>query len=368
MFCPKCGAQLPDDAAFCMKCGTNIAAITKAGSAPASAAPSAPVSVILAPSGATSMKCPSCGAPISPKFGEMVINCEYCGTSVTLGNLGWKSIQKHTMLTLNFTDKDKVDTMITELMNAHGGLLHRHLHEDSTLEEMSLSMVPYWIVPVSARTTIVATDMASEAGQVATTAALMVLLGGAMRGGRRFITRLPSFSIGLLGGVVGFGRGDFSIPRAGGGGLAALWAPSQGSTQKSFDMANNYEFPVIALKALTEYQPKNYQFMLDDRTLFDASKIPKGVKILNGDIGEEAASYQAKTLVDQLQSESAHAKYHMIQQLHTEMDVAEAELLHAPIWFARYNHKGNKIVLVIDANSGSVINSIGLPSQSGYGF
>jgi hypothetical protein len=82
--------------------------------------------------------------------------------------------------------------------------------------------------------------------------------------------------------------------------------------------------------------------------------------ILNGDIGEEAANYQAKTLVAQLQSDKAHEQYRMIQQLYTEIDVAEAELLHAPIWFVRYDHKGNKIVLVIDGNSGGVINSIGL--------
>jgi hypothetical protein len=50
----------------------------------------------------------------------------------------------------------------------------------------------------------------------------------------------------------------------------------------------------------------------------------------------------------------------MIQELHTDVDVAEAELLHAPIWFAQYDHKGKKIVLVIDGNSGSVINSIGV--------
>jgi hypothetical protein len=84
------------------------------------------------------------------------------------------------------------------------------------------------------------------------------------------------------------------------------------------------------------------------------------VKVLNGDIGEDVAKSQAKTLVDQLQSEKAHAKYHMIQQLTTESDVGDVELLHAPIWFARYDHKGKKIVLVIDANSGRVINSLGL--------
>ncbi|HEX4919290.1 MAG TPA: hypothetical protein VFV92_00945, partial [Candidatus Bathyarchaeia archaeon] len=122
----------------------------------------------------------------------------------------------------------------------------------------------------------------------------------------------------------------------------------------------NYNFPVIALKALTQYQPKDYQFALEQRTLFDISQYPKGIKVLNGDISEESAKYQAKTLVDQLQSQKAHAKYHMIQQIQSEVEVSDTELLHVPIWFARYDHKGNKIVLVVDGNSGSAINSIGL--------
>ena len=50
----------------------------------------------------------------------------------------------------------------------------------------------------------------------------------------------------------------------------------------------------------------------------------------------------------------------MIQQLNTQSDLGDVELLHAPIWFARFDHKGNKIVLVIDANSGRMINSMGL--------
>ena len=50
----------------------------------------------------------------------------------------------------------------------------------------------------------------------------------------------------------------------------------------------------------------------------------------------------------------------MIQQLHTDVDVADTELLYARIWFAQYDHKGHKIILIIDGNSGSVINSIGL--------
>ena len=133
-----------------------------------------------------------------------------------------------------------------------------------------------------------------------------------------------------------------------------------GGMRKTEQMDENYNFPVIALKALTDYQPKEYQFNLEGRELFDISKLPKDVKILNGDISEDVAKSQAKTLVDQLQSQKAHAKYHMIQSMHTDSDVGDVELLHVPVWFAKYDHKGNKIVLVIDANSGRVINSFGL--------
>ena len=129
--------------------------------------------------------------------------------------------------------------------------------------------------------------------------------------------------------------------------------------RRAYQMDNDYNYPVVAMKALTEYQPKDYQFNLADRTLFDATKV-KGLKVLNGDVGEDTAKYQAKTMVDQLQSEKAHAAHHMIQQMSTDSDLGEAELLHVPVWFAKYDHKGKKIILVIDGNSSGIINSFGL--------
>jgi len=349
LLCPKCGAQLPDDATFCYKCGTKVT------QGPAQVQPPKESQNVLAPSGAASLKCPSCGAPIAPKFGEMVITCEYCGSGVTLGDQGWTGIQKQTMLPIKLGDTNQVNDMITSLMDK--GFLHRHLHEDSTQEEMNLSYVPYWIVSVSARTTVVMENVAAQVGQTATTAALMGVILGGMGGG--------------FGGGGGGGRrrvfAGGGMPQPLRGLFLTRWFMFYGmgmgyggGMKKTEQMDENYNFPVVALKALTEYQPRGYQFDLGGRTLFDISKIPKGVKILNGDIGEDVARSQAKTLVDQVQSEKAHAKYHMIQQLTTESDVGEVELLHAPIWFARYDHKGKKIVLVLDANSGQVINSLGL--------
>jgi len=257
------------------------------------------------------------------------------------------------MLTLKVATDEQVNSIITPMMDK--GLLHRHLHEDSKQEEMSLTYVPYWIVSVSARTTVIAANETAQIAQTATTAALMGVIFGGMaggfRGGRRFLleggTGIGSLVTGAFGlmrtRIMAFGMG------MGGGGM-----------RKSEQMDANYNFPVIALKALTDYQPRDYQFNLEGRELFDVSKLQKGVKILNGDVSEEVARSQAKTLVDQLQSQKAHAKYHMIQSVNTQSDAGDVELLHVPVWFAKFDHKGNKIVLVIDANSGRVINSIGL--------
>lgn len=333
MFCIKCGSQLPDDAAFCIKCGVKQQQVAQA-----------PPVTNQTQNIAKEIKCPSCGAPISPRFGEMVITCEYCGSSVTLENTGWKNVARHTMLRINVVDKDDITDKLHKMMDK--GLLHRHLQESSNLEELDMTMVPYWIIPVTARTNLVATDVAASVGNIATTAALFGVMGGAMGGG--FGSRRGGFGPGMMDGML---MGSM----LGGGGMMG-----QANTKKAYTIDASYNCPVIALKALTTYQPHHYEFALDGQIDFDSKKIPKSVKVLNGDINEDAAKNQAKTIVDQLQSERAHSQYHMIQQIDTQIDVASGELLHVPIWLARYDHKGKKIILIIDANTGAAINSIGL--------
>jgi Double zinc ribbon len=356
VYCPSCGTQLPDGAAFCYRCGASVG--SRGGGQGASQAPAAQQSSaqVIAPAGATALKCPSCGAPISPKFGEMVITCEYCGASIALGSQGWKDIQKHTMLPMKFS-KDQVTAAIHDMMDK--GIFRHHLQEESTLEEMSATFVPYWIIPVSARTSIIAIDEMQQVAQTATNAALMGIILGGMAGGRRSfdMTSLLGSSASLLGGLrrgtlLGGLPGTmfYGMGRGMGGGAA----------RKTYQLDQNYNFPVVAMKDLTEYQPRDYTFALDQRVIFDISRIDKSIKVMNGDIGEDVAKAQAKTLVDQLQSHKAHEQHHMIQQINTEMDVSDGELLHVPVWFARYDHKGKKMVFVLDGNSGAAINSIGV--------
>ena len=140
MYCLNCGSQLPDDAAFCSKCGARTSSPGQTLQVQSSVGTSGS-SQILALSNAQSLKCPSCGAPIAPKFGEMIITCEYCGSSITLGSGGWANVQKQTMLPLTIQSTDEISSRVKSMMDR--GMLHRHLQESSSLEEMTLSVVPY---------------------------------------------------------------------------------------------------------------------------------------------------------------------------------------------------------------------------------
>src|SRR5213594_2299144 len=336
MYCVRCGAQLPDDALFCSHCGI------KTGQAGPSGAVSSGMTITSAPViasfTATSLKCPSCAAPIAPQFGEMIITANIVGAALHWGAEDGPTFRSRQCYHYGTNSTDQVSSLARSMMDR--GLLSRHLQETSTLQEMSLSIVPYWLVGVAARTSLIASDVVVEGATVATTAALFGVMAG-LGGNRRGGFGGPLVEGALLGSMMGGGIGGRS-------------------PTKAIQMNENYNYPIVALKAPTVYQPRDYSFALEERDLFDISKSPKGVKVLNGDISEDAAKYQAKTLVEQVQSQKAHAKYHMIQQMSSDEDVLDAELLHAPIWFVRYDYKGNQIVLVLDANSGNVINSLGL--------
>ena len=326
IYCVKCGTQLPDDARFCAKCGTAVPTMG-GGAAPTSAAPAAAAASgpTLAPAGVQELKCPTCGAPIKPTFGEMVITCDYCGGSVTLGGQGWKEINKHTMLSLKVVDQGAAVQLVKSRMDE--GFLHRHAFEESKVEEAKLTYVPFWVLPSSATTTYQYQAVATSVGATVGTIAAGALLGEAL-GGRRGVTVVP-----IMGGPV--------------------VNPTRSET-----ISQQYEYPVIAVKSMTDHQPKDYQFQLADRSLFDKKQVPDGTTILNGDLGEDSAKSAAKAYLAQLQSEIAHKKHSVVSKLETQVEISDGELLHVPIWSFRLAHKGGPTTFLVDGNAGRVIRTI----------
>lgn len=327
VYCVKCGAQLPDGAQFCFRCGTPVAGA--AGGAAPSPAPTAPKpsGPVLAAAGVQELKCPSCGAPIHPAFGEMIVTCDYCGGSVTLGGAGWKEIQKHTMLSLRVMDRNAALKAVHDYVDQ--GFFHRKDFEDSKITEERLSYVPFWVIPASATTSYQYQAAGTAIGATAGTMAASALLAGALGGGRR-------------GGVM----------------VMPIMAGPVVNPTRAETISGQYEFPIVAVKAMTAYQPKDYRFALDGRTLFDKKAIPEGTTILNGDVGEDAAGHSAQAYVQQLQSEQAHQKHSMVSQIRTQVEISEGELLHVPVWYFHLDHKGQGTMVLIDGNAGRVIRTV----------
>lgn len=327
IYCTKCGTSLPDDAKFCAKCGTPIAATGAPATAASTSTTAAPRGgPTVAPSGVQELKCPACGAPIKPTFGEMVITCDYCGGSVTLGGEGWKEINKHTMLPLRVPDQAAALKAVHDFMDK--GFMHRHDFEESKIAEAKLSYVPFWVLPASASTTYTYQDMVASVGATVGTMAAAELLGGALGGRRGGTTIIP-----IMGGPV--------------------VNPTRSET-----ISGQYEYPVIAVKAMSSYQPKDYQFSLTERSLFDKKGIPDGTPVLNGDLGEDAGRSAASAFVQQLQSELAHKKHSMVSKLETKVDISEGELLHVPIWSFQLDRKGQRTMVIIDGHAGRVIRTV----------
>jgi hypothetical protein len=324
VYCMKCGTALPDGAQFCFKCGTAMPGAT-GGAAPPPPPPSAPAKTLGA-AGVQQLKCPACGAGIKPAFGEMVITCDYCGGSVTLGGEGWKEINKHTMLKLKITDRNAVIKTVHDFMDA--GFFSRKNFEESKIVEERLSYIPFWVMPASASTTYqyqaVATSVGATVGTVAAGA--------------------------LLGNMLGGNRGGYSV--------VPVFAGPVVNPNRSETISGQYEYPVVAVKAMAHYQPKDYQFGLTDRTFFDKKNIPDGTQILNGDLAEDAARHAADAYVQQLQSEAAHKKHSMVSQLKTQVNISDGELLHVPIWYFQLDHKGQKTTILIDGAAGRVIRTV----------
>src|SRR5881396_3991124 len=121
LFCNQCGGRIADGSVFCNLCGAKQGVVAPAqvapgvppapgypGQAPGVPGgtpmgqpynPNAPVQQARPPSMPQSMKCSSCGGPLSPGSGLALVVCEYCGAVTTMGSGGAAEvIQKHYML------------------------------------------------------------------------------------------------------------------------------------------------------------------------------------------------------------------------------------------------------------------------------
>jgi hypothetical protein len=326
--CSQCGTELADNARFCYKCGAPAGPPAMAPSGAGSPAGygggaggmGGPTPPPAAPTAPQALKCPTCGAPLEPGMGDAVLTCQYCGATVSIGGSGWKPVTQHSMLMPQLLDQDTALKVVKASMDA--GFFHGHRFEDSQLVAAKFVYAPYWIVPSAATTRFSYQENAPGGGPVGTMSA-------------------TSF----IGNAMSRGRGNEFVPMGGGG---------YNETRQD-QMSENYQFPVVAVKGYNEYQPKSYQFNLQERQPFKKDAVPGGATILNGDVGEAEAQQAARAYVAEMQAEAVKKRHFNVSGLQSQVDVGEPELLHAPVWYFHLTHKGKPAVLLVDANASRVM-------------
>ncbi len=314
MFCNQCGGRIADGSVFCNLCGARQGVVVQ----PAGAAPGAPQQTVAvgapmqaAPVAAQSMapppmpqslKCTSCGASLEPPSGTAIVVCAYCGaaTAMAASTGAPQMIQKHYMLSNKLNNESATNTGGQWL---NKGLFRRKVAERSELGQVVLKFVPYWIVPTSIVADFSGTKNVSKS---------------VMRNGQ--------------------------------------WTTIQEQVPVHDRIQFSQNIPVVAVRGYNQYQPKEgFQFQLQGKANFD-KKATGGVEVQNGDVSEAEAKGTAGSFAHTLAEQQARKRVDNLQSFNANPTSYDGELVHIPVWFMQYTHKGKQMFILIDGSTGQVIN------------
>lgn len=303
MYCKKCGAQIPDDSAFCPKCGAPQS--DRGPSQQASQQRDGGGVEIL-----KDMKCPNCGAPLNPAGGDAMVVCSYCGTSISLGSEGWSKVGSHFILDIKVGMKEDAEKIAKDFLDR--SIFHRHLFEKSELKKIELSYLPYWIL---------------DAGYSA-----------------QYKFKREQVQPGGFVGVGFGGRGGFAGPTV-----------NMQTVVESGTDVSEVNYPVIAVENLNQYQPPDYVFDLADKRGINQKDMEGSIKLMNCTTGEEKARMEGKIRIEQWEIRRLQRRIHGFLSADVTIDIADMFLVHIPVWTLEFQHKSESIFLLIDGHNSMVM-------------
>src|SRR3989454_8541790 len=117
-----------------------------------------------------------------------------------------------------------------------------------------------------------------------------------------------------------------------------------------------YNIPIVAVRGYVKYQPDDgFQFQLQNKMNFDKRQTG-GVDVQSGDVSESEAKAQAASLAHKFAEREAKKRVDNLESIQVYPTMYDGELLHAPVWFMEYAHKGKQMFILIDGGSGQVMN------------
>jgi len=123
---------------------------------------------------------------------------------------------------------------------------------------------------------------------------------------------------------------------------------------KDGTIEKEYNWLVLAREA-SDFPTREYDVPLEGKIPYDFRKIEGFAKILNSEIEREEALELAKQQIEANHRFLLQQDVDKIIEMKSEFTVEQMVYLHAPVWFIKYEYKGNTFQLIIDGAVGMVL-------------
>jgi hypothetical protein len=123
---------------------------------------------------------------------------------------------------------------------------------------------------------------------------------------------------------------------------------------KEGEINNEYNWLVLAREA-AGFPTREYDVPLSGKIPYDFRKIEGFAKVLNSEIDRDEALELAKQQIE------AHHRFLLQQDVDriveatTTLTLKQMVYLHAPVWFIKYDYKGNSYQLIIEGSQGMAL-------------
>lgn len=123
---------------------------------------------------------------------------------------------------------------------------------------------------------------------------------------------------------------------------------------KEGTITKEYDWLVLAREA-SFFPTREYEVPLEGKVPYDFRRIEGFAKVLNSEIDREGALELARTQIDARHRFLLKEDVDRIIEIKTDFNLAQMVYMHAPIWFIKYEYKGNYYQLIIDGATGMAV-------------
>ena len=123
---------------------------------------------------------------------------------------------------------------------------------------------------------------------------------------------------------------------------------------KEGKIQKEYNWLVLAREA-SDFPTREYNVPLTGKIPYDFRKIEGFAKLLNSEITRDEALEIAKQQIETLHRFLLQQDIDKIVEAKTTINLKQTVYLHAPIWFIKYEYKGNTYQMIVDGAKGMVL-------------